>query len=409
MSVNKAEDLEVKYEEVDPKCVQQIHMYQASFTSERNCKPVTRKKTGCTYRCSIIIAVVLMALMLLISIVMLPLMAYEIREIGSTLNKANSEKQNKSITNHQDQLISDLGSQLISLMEQNSTSQNLLTDLVSQVALLRGELNSKKCLVLASKGLVADIQELIEFDSCNFLKNFSVQLPSGLYKIMPQDALTPTKVYCSYQSLSGRNEWWRRVAYLSTSESYQVQCPSGLGIRTEWPSSCRRALEESGCSSVYFDPGDIPYSRVGGRVRARQSGQPDGFQDFNGPRFRGEVSLEDNYVDGISLTYGDEGNRTHIWTFAASVNTRRGGCAVCNRERPDFIGDHYSCELLELCNQGTVCNSNLLWDGGQCVGGESFFRDLPGPTTEQIEMRVCREQDRRDEDILVTEVELYVL
>ena len=81
---------------------------------------------------------------------------------------------------------------------------------------------------------------------------------------------------------------------------------------------------------------------------------------------------------------------------------------MCNREKPDFIGDHFSCELAELCAQGTVCNCNLLWDGGQCVGGESFFRDLPELTTEQIEMRVCREQDRRDEDILVVEVELYV-
>ena len=490
MSVDKAEDLEVDYEEVGPKRIQQIHMYQPPFTKHDNCKPATRKQTGCTCRCSIIIAVVLMVLIFLISIVMLPLMAYEIREIRSTFN-INFEKQNKSITNHQDQLISDLGSQLTnlinhsnqdqlisdlgsqltnlinnsnqdlhisdlgsqlitlikenhssqnqlvadlgsqlialikedhsnqdqhiselshqltSLIEQNSTTQNQLTDLVSQVALLRGDLNESKSLDYASNKLIADIQNFFEFDSCNFLQNFSVQLPSGLYKIMPRDALTPTKAYCSYQSLSGRNEWWRRVAYLNTSESGQVQCPSGLETRRESPSSCRRAVEESGCSSVYFDPGNTPYSRVGGRVRARQSGQPDGFQDFNGPRFRGQVSLEDNYVDGISLTYGDEGNRTHIWTFAASVNTRRDRCAVCDREKPDFIGDHFSCELLEFCYR-VVCNSNQLWDGGQCVGGESFFRDLPEPTTEQIEMRVCREQDRLDEDILVTEIELYV-
>ena len=172
------------------------------------------------------------------------------------------------------------------------------------------------------------------------------------------------------------------MAYLNIPESYQVQYLSGLGIRRESSSSCRCAVEESGCSSVCFDPGDIAYSRVSGRSRARQSGQPDGFQDFNGPRFRGTVSLEDNYVDGISLTYGDE-------------------YAVCDSERSDFIGDHYSFELLELCNQGTICNSNLLWDGDQCVGGESLFRDLPEPTTEQIEMRVCREQDRKGEDILV--------
>ena len=405
MSVNKAEDLEVDYEEVGPKCIQQIHMYQPPFTKQDNCKPATRKQTGCTCRCSIIIAVVLMVLIFLISIVMLPLMTYEIREIRSTFN-INFEKQNKSITNHQDQLISDLGSQLTNLINHSNQDQ-LISDLGSQVALLRGDLNESKSLDYASNKLIADIQNFFEFDSCNFLQNFSVQLPSGLYKIMPEDALTPTKAYCSYQSLSGRNEWWRRVAYLNTSESGQVQCPSGLETRKESPSSCRRAVEESGCSSVYFDPGNTPYSRVGGRVRARQFGQPDGFQDFNGPRFRGQVSLEDNYVDGISLTYGDEGNRTHIWTFAASVNTRRDGCAVCDRERPDFIGDHYSCEVVKLCYR-EVCNSNQLWDGGQCVGGESFFRDLPEPTTEQIEMRVCREQDRFDEDILVTEIELYV-
>ena len=250
----------------------------------------------------------------LILTVMLPLMAYEIRQIKSTLNGKNHS--------NQDQRIFELLHQLTSLMKQ---------------------INSKICLDFPSNQFIADIQELFEFDSCNFLENFSVQLPSGLYKIMPQDALTSSKVYCSYQSFSGRNEWWRRVAHLNTSKSYQVQCTSGLETRRESPSSCRRAVEERGCSSVYFDPGDVPYSRVGGRVRARQPGQPDGFQDFNGPRFRGEVSLEDNYVDGISLTYGDEGNRKHIWTFAT---TRRDGCAVCDREIPDFIGDHYSCELV---------------------------------------------------------------
>ena len=413
MSVDKAEDVEVDYEEVNPKCIQQTHIYQQPFTKEENCKPVTRKPTGCTYRWSIIIAVVLMALIFLISIVMLPLMAYEIGQIRSNHYQLVSDLGSQLIAlikedhSNQDQHISELSHQLTSLMEQNSTTQNQLTDLVSQVALLRGDLNDSKSLDYASNKLIADIQEFFFFDSCNFLQNFSVQLPSGLYKIMPQDELTPTKVYCSYQSFSGRNEWWRRVTYLNTSESCQVQCPSGLEARMEPPSSCRRAVQESGCSSVYFDPGDIAYSRVGGRVRARQSGQPDGFQDFDGPRFRGEVSLEDNYVDGISLTYGDEGNRTHIWTFAASLNARRDGCAVCDRERPDFIGDNYSCEVVEFCYQ-VVCNSNQLWDGSQCVGGESFFRDLPEPTTEQIEMRVCREQDRLDEDILVTEIELYV-
>ena len=183
-----------------------------------------------------------------------------------------------------------------------------------------------------------------------------------------------------------------------------MQCPSGLEVRSD-PPSCRRIGYDAGCSSVIYQTNGISYSQIYGKIHARYSGSPDGFQYHGG--HRNNPTLEDNYVDGVSLTYGTN-NRTHIWTFAASINLHAGGCAVCNRERPGYIGMHYSCELDEQCYQSLACNLNQLWDGGQCVGGATFYRQLSQSTTDDIEMRVCRGQDQNDEDILITFVEIFV-
>ena len=100
----------------------------------------------------------------------------------------------------------------------------------------------------------------------------------------------------------------------------------------------------------------ISYSQIYGKVHACYSGSPDGFQYYGG--HKNNPTLEDNYV--------------------------------------------------EQCYQSLACNLSQLWDGGQCVGGATFYRQLPQPTTDNIEMRVCRGQDQNDEDILITFVEIFV-
>ncbi len=55
------------------------------------------------------------------------------------------------------------------------------------------------------------------------------------------------------------------------------------------------------------------------------SGSPDVFQHFGG-NWEDSVTLDQKYVDGVSLTYGNL--RSHIWTFVASVNFAGGVCAV---------------------------------------------------------------------------------
>ena len=71
--------------------------------------------------------------------------------------------------------------------------------------------------------------------------------------------------------------------------------------------------EAATCKSVIFSSGGQSYSRVCGRVNAYQKGSTDAFQFSSNSR-----TLEEIYVDGVSLTHGAPGSRQHIWTFAAA-------------------------------------------------------------------------------------------
>ena len=257
--------------------------------------------------------------------------------------------------------------------------------------------------------IVDTIQALHTFASCDSVMNITLPLPSGMYWV--SNSTGTTQIYCSTSiaaSCNGVAGQWKRLGYLSTIHTPRSPCPPDLQFRSS-PPSCRRSLGIHGCSSVLYPSNGMSYSQVCGRVHAQVSGSPDGFQYF-GSRSLG-VTLDQNYVDGVSLTYGNP--RSHIWTFTASVNFAGGVCAVCDRKKPSYV-DLFSCELVtrdnpqEFCSPGSSCKQ--LWDGtNQCVGGGTFYRILSEPTSEDIEMRVCRAQARHDEDILVTFVEIFVL
>ena len=64
------------------------------------------------------------------------------------------------------------------------------------------------------------------------------------------------------------------------------------------------------------------------------------------------ISIEDNYLDGVSLTHGAPGFRTHIWTFGAghpSPPFYAAGCLCDNGDRNDAslppleVGENYFC------------------------------------------------------------------
>ena len=148
----------------------------------------------------------------------------------------------------------------------------------------------------------------------------------------------------------GGSGQWTNIADFNFSDP-DVACPSGFTLITTPVRGCKRATgEAASCKSVVFSSGGRSYSRVCGRVNAYHKGSPDAFRPTLGSR-----GLEQNYVDGISLTHGAPGSRQHIWTFAAAVTETASpypphvNCACTNTEEDwpyevySYIGNNYFC------------------------------------------------------------------
>ncbi len=196
-------------------------------------------------------------------------------------------------------------------------------------------------------------------------------------------------------------ESWRLIAYINTTESCRKICPKELSCATDI-SSCVQKMDGGGCSRVKFKSRGIAYSHVCGRIIGRHSGLLNGF-GLN----RLSETLDENYVDGVSLTYGDP--RTHIWTFAAnSYLLNFSNCNVCYLSQPRFVPlSHYSCSLNPKCSKNKACGEGL-WQDNLCSGDTWFHRQLPHPTEDDLEMRLCR-KTRFSGDIGLTLVEIYVV
>ena len=118
---------------------------------------------------------------------------------------------------------------------------------------------------------------------------------------------------------------------------------------------------------------NIPYSHICGTVQAFWFDNPDGFTGSQRP----SRTINDNYVDGISLTYGTS-NKTHIWKFIAYGLKNNQNSP---RQVPEYVGSDYSC-----LNPESSCTSS----SSSCYS--PFFRLYKQPVTEDIELRLCRDQ-----------------
>ena len=252
-------------------------------------------------------------------------------------------------------------------------------------------------------------------DSCVALPPSS---PSGYYWVRASNG-SAVSVYCDMtRSCGGVTGGWMRVAELDMTNS-NYQCPSNLMERNDLGKrTCVRIESGGGCSSVDFITPGVEYSSVCGRVLGYQYGIPEAFTS---------ISVDSKYVDGVSLTHGHP--RQHIWTFAAAqdeVGTiPSGNCPCINTNQvaqttppPAFVGNDYFCDTAsEERVQVTFYGDDPLWDGAGCGPLNTccsfntppwFYKQLPQPTTDDIEMRVCRDFFLNNEDIAIEIVEVYV-
>ena len=122
--------------------------------------------------------------------------------------------------------------------------------------------------------------------------------------------------------------------------------------------------------------------------------------------------------------------RQHIWTLAAALDEVPGhnihACPCTNSESnvaytdliPEFIGDDFYCETgSRTSNSDRYYLDDPLWDGegcgrfSSCCEGERkpwFYKDLSQNVTSDIEVRVCADEARSGEDVLIEIISLYV-
>ena len=246
--------------------------------------------------------------------------------------------------------------------------------------------------------------------------------PSGYYWVRASNG-SAVRVYCDMtRSCGGVTGGWMRVASLNFNDT-STSCPSGLRERVGTDiRTCGIELSGAACPSVMFSTSGVEYTKVCGKVIAFHDMTPDAFNAF----FRGpNVTIDSNYVDGVSLTHGHT-PRNHIWTFAAAVDefgegTGESVCECSNSIRPgmsppSFVGQDYFCDS-GFDAQIMHAVRNPLWDGAGCGSNSTccsfnnppwFHKELPSPTSDDIEMRVWSDEERENEDIAMYSVEIYV-
>ena len=232
------------------------------------------------------------------------------------------------------------------------------------------------------------------------------------------------QMYCAMTNPCGCSGGgaWMRVGLLNMTDP-SSSCPSGMEFRNvQNRRMCSRQVNPAQCVSVFHSAQFLQYDRVCGRLYGYQDGTPDAFRPYYNNR---AYTIDDPFIDGATLTHGFS-PRKHIWSFGAGpddINTSPYHCP-CSRGSaytgvvPPFIGNDWFCEAGAVRSAGdTVWVSNPLWDGMGCASTSScctfnsppwFCKDLPSTTRDDLELRMCGDENAGNEDVPIYYYEIYV-
>ena len=260
--------------------------------------------------------------------------------------------------------------------------------------------------------------------SCNEV--FLEGCHSGYYWISANDS-SVVQAYCDMnRRCCNTPGGWMRVANLNMADETQ-HCPDGWRELANPKRLCRRAVG-SYVNSVVFNTHRIPYSHVCGSIIGYQFGTPEGFLFYTGNP--NGYTVESNYVDGVSVTYGVQGERRHIWTFAGARSERDRGTSICPCTNtantaliriPPWVESDYFCETGTTAPQESVFYlTDPLWDGKGCGSTSTccsynqppwFCKQLSETTSENIEVRLLTGANPdylEQEDTPIQSIELYI-
>ena len=263
--------------------------------------------------------------------------------------------------------------------------------------------------------------------SCKEIRQLKPSAPSGHYWIRASDGSAVHK-YCDMtRTCGGVTGGWMQVASIDMTNSSQ-QCPTGLKTITKSSKRlCGINTSGVGCSSAIFQTHGIEYTHVCGKVIGYQDGSPDAF----GHSQRRDNTIDGNYVDGVSITHG-HGPRKHIWTFVTAHSEATGALyptviCPCTDDRitpsqllpiPSFIGNDYFCDTgSDTYAKYIFYPNDPLWDGQGCGPHNTccafnnpplFSKVLSSTASDDIELRICSDENHTNEDIPLEIIELFV-
>ena len=226
-------------------------------------------------------------------------------------------------------------------------------------------------------------------------------------------------MYCDMErSCNGVAGGWMRVTSIDMTDSNSA-CPTGLNTIHEGSRRlCAMSISGVGCSSTVFPVEGVEYSRACGKIIGYQQKSPDAFHRF----ISGQNTIDINYVPHGSSP------REHIWTFAAALDESGSSplnICPCSDTRPNvdplvpsFVGQDFFCDTGSADRFSYIFyGDDPLWDGAGCGEFNTccafnsppwFLKQFHSPTNDDIEMRLCADQTRTDEDITFESLELYV-
>ena len=348
---------------------------------------------------------------------------------------ALEEAQTKSPSSGNESTCTNLDSTLVE--ELNSTMKDGFQGLKEELQELRRDIKDEiKKNLQATEKLLSSILSPNSLNpgspsnpaiSCTEIYNSNSSSPSGYYWLQSSSE-NITRAYCDMErTCSGVQGGWMKVANINMTDPTN-SCPSGLQTLTSPKRLCGMNINGGGCSSAFLNVHGVQYSQVCGKIIGYQQKSPDAFAYYNSLRNTNRAPTIDGiYVDGISLTHG-QNPRKHIWTFVAALH-EASYCPTCvcpctNTQHqatvsiPPYVGNDYFCDTGS--SQHFVrrfYSDDPLWDGEGCGSLNTccsfnsppwFVKQLPESTDDNIEMRLCADQNRWDEDIVFETLELYV-
>ena len=259
--------------------------------------------------------------------------------------------------------------------------------------------------------------------SCEEIQNRNSSVTSGYYWLYSSSEEV-TRVYCDMErTCGGVHGGWMKVVSINMTNSSD-SCPSGLRTLTSPKRLCAINIDGAGCSSAYLNVHGVQYRRVCGKIIGYQQKTTDAFAPYH---FNQALTIDNTYVDGISLTHG-QSPRKHIWTFAAALHEATSHpYHVCpctnvhsnvNAPIPPFVGSDYFCDTgsAQIFEYRFYPNDPL-WDGQGCGTLNTccsfnnppwFMKQLSASTADNVEIRLCSDQERLNEDVVFETLELYV-